>query len=343
MILVKRPAHRILVADDDESVTRLLERLVEREGLGEVCTTSDPRRVLPLYLERRPDLVLLDIQMPQLDGLAVLRQIRGRTPADHFLPVIVISGNHDPTLRIAALRSGASDFVSKPINLEEMTLRIREVLRTRDLTLSLEQRLAERTARLEEREFEAVRRLGMIAELRDYADAEHPRRVGDTAAAIAAELELPDTTVELIRAAAPLHDIGKIAIPEAILLKPGALSLEEFDVMRSHTTIGARLLGGSDSELFQLAEEIALYHHENWDGTGYTPGLDGEAIPLSARIVRVADAFDALIQERPYKSAWTWEDAVAWIDELAGVRFDPAIVSAFRRTQEMRVPSRAFA
>ena len=331
--------HRVLIADDDESVIQVLQRVVERESLGEVHSTSDSRRVLPLFFEIQPDIVFLDVQMPRLDGLAVLKQIRSRMSETEFLPIFVISGNPDPTVRLEALRNGATDFISKPFDLQELALRARQALRTRDLTVSLEDRVADRTGRLQATELEAMRRLGMVAELRDYADGEHPKRVGDTSAAIAAELGFAEARVELIRAAAPLHDIGKIAIPEAILLKPGTLSLEEFDIVQSHTTLGGRLLGGSDSEIFQLAEEIALYHHENWDGTGYTPGLQGEAIPMVARIVTVADVYDALIHERPYKRAWKWEDAVDWITEQAGLKFDPAVVEAFRETQSLRMPS----
>ena len=331
--------HRILIADDDESVIHVLQRILEREQLGEVHSTSDSRRVLPLFFELRPDIVLLDVEMPRLDGLAVLKQIRSRMSPTEFLPIVVISGKLEPTLRVEALRSGASDFIAKPFDLQEVALRVREGLRTRDLTISLEDRIVRRTAQLQATELEAVRRLGMVAELRDYADGEHPKRVGDTSAGIAAEMGFPEAEVELIRAAAPLHDIGKIAIPEEILLKPGTLTLEEFDLVQSHTTMGAKLLGGSDSEVFKLAEEIALYHHENWDGTGYTPGLAGDAIPRVARIVTIADVFDALTHERPYKRAWTWEEAVDWISEQGGLKFDPEAVEAFRITQSVRMPS----
>lgn len=331
--------HRILIADDDESIIQILERVMTREQLGEVHSTSDSRRVLPLFFDVKPDLVLLDVEMPRLDGLAVLKQIRSRVSSDEYLPIFIISGNLDPTLRVQALRNGASDFISKPFDLQEVALRVTQALRTRDLTVALEDRIRDRTDRVQQTEMEAVGRLAMIAELRDYQDGEHPKRVGDTSATIAAELGFTDAQVELIRRAAPLHDIGKIAIPESILLKPGALTLEEFDIMQSHTTLGGKLLGGSDSEVFKLAEEIALYHHENFDGTGYTPGLAGEAIPMVARIVSIADVFDALTHERPYKRAWSWEEAADWITEQAGQKFDATAVEAFRDTQAVRMPS----
>lgn len=333
------PHHRILIADDDESITQLLGRVITRENLGEVHSTADSRRVLPLFFDLRPDLVLLDVEMPRLDGLAVLKQIRSRISPEEYLPIFIISGNLDPTLRVQALRSGASDFISKPFDLQEVALRVRQALRTRELTVALEDRVRDRTERILETEMEAIGRLALIAELRDYADGEHPRRVGETSASIAAEMGFTDARVELIRRAAPLHDIGKIAVPESILLKPGTLTLEEFDIVQSHTTLGGKLLGGSNSDVFKLAEEIALYHHENFDGTGYTPGLAGEAIPLVARIVSIADVFDALTHERPYKRAWSWEEAVDWISEQAGQKFDPTAVEAFREIQSVRMPS----
>ena len=167
----------------------------------------------------------------------------------------------------------------------------------------------------------------------------HLEGVASLAAAFGRALRLEGEELDVLVRAAELHDIGKIAIPESILLKPGALTLEEFDIMQSHTTLGGKLLGGSDSDVFKLAEEIALYHHENFDGTGYTPGLAGEAIPMVARIVSIADVFDALTHERPYKRAWSWEEAVDWISEQAGQKFDPAAVEAFRETQAVRMPS----
>ncbi|HEX6641236.1 MAG TPA: response regulator, partial [Thermoanaerobaculia bacterium] len=189
--------HRILIADDDEGVLHVLTRLIEREQLGEVHAVSDSRRVLPMYFELHPDIVLLDVEMPRLDGLAVLRQIRSRQVPTEFLPIIVISGKEDPTLRVEALRSGATDFIAKPFDLQEVTLRVKEALRTRDLTVSLEDRIKDRTEKLRAAEQEAVRRLAMIAELRDYADGEHPKRVGDTSASIAAEMGFTETWVEL--------------------------------------------------------------------------------------------------------------------------------------------------
>jgi putative two-component system response regulator len=191
----------------------------------------------------------------------------------------------------------------------------------------------ERTAELRRSEIEIAQRLALVAELRDYAGGEHTQRVGNTAALLATTLGLPAEEVQNIRLAATLHDIGKIAIPDAILLKQRSLTLDEFDVLKQHTTIGARMLSGSVSSILQQAEEIALYHHENWNGTGYTPGLAGELIPLAARLVRVADTFDALTHRRPYKTAWEIEEAINYITEHAGAIFDPQVVEAFVKIQ----------
>jgi putative two-component system response regulator len=192
----------------------------------------------------------------------------------------------------------------------------------------LERRIDEQARDMRAADIDAAQRLAIVAEYRDYPDDTHVQRVGCIAAVIARNLGLPEAQVELIRWAAPLHDIGKVAIPDGILLKPAPLTLEELDVMKSHTVIGARMLAGSRSPILQMAEEIALYHHENWDGTGYTPGLRGEDIPLSGRIVAVADVFDALTHSRPHKKAWTVPEAVDWIESMRARKFDPAVLDA---------------
>jgi putative two-component system response regulator len=193
----------------------------------------------------------------------------------------------------------------------------------------LEQGVLERTRDLEGARLEVLDRLGRVAEFRDDETGEHTLRVGRTAAVVAAMLGLDRREVELIRRSAPLHDIGKIAVPDAILLKPGALSEAEMELMREHTTIGLRILAGGRSQLMKLAEEIALYHHEWWDGSGYPHRLQGPAIPRAARIVTVVDVFDALVHERPYKRAWPRTDALAHIEARAGTQFDPEVVRAF--------------
>ena len=326
---------RILIVDDEEENVKLLERILSKAGFTEIQGVQDPRRALSQLRDYQPDILLLDLQMPHLDGFDVLRQVRHRVSASEYFPVLVISGDLSREAKQRALSEGAKDFLAKPYDNVEVVLRVMNLLDARDLNRRLEERVNERTEEVRAAQVALADRLAMAAELRDYRRGRHTHRVGETAAAIAAGLGLPHDEVQLIRWAAPLHDIGKIGIPDSILLKPGPLTLEEWDVLRTHTTLGASLLSGSDSPVLQMAEEIALYHHENWDGTGYTPGLAGEEIPIAGRISALADVFDALIQERPYKKAWAREDAVQWISEQKGQKFDPAVVDAFLETEPL--------
>lgn len=327
------PSHRILVIDDETAVLRTLERILRSAGYTEVQTCSDSRRALPMFREFEPDIVLLDLRMPHLDGFAVMRQIRSRVPAEQLLPILIITGEMELEVKQRALADGATDFLTKPYDRLEAVLRVKHMLDARDLTVRLDERIRERASELNTAEMAMAERLALVAELRDYRGAAHAQRVGHMAFITAAALGLPDDETAMIRRAAPLHDIGKIGIPDAILLKPGPLTLEELDILKTHTSLGAKILAGSASPILQLGEEIALYHHENWDGTGYTPGLAGEAIPLAARITAVADVFDALVHERPFKEAWAVEDALRFIEEQKGRKFDPAVVAAFFRAQ----------
>lgn len=326
--------HRILVVDDDETVTGTLKRILEASGYSHVTTTNDSRRALPLFREVHPDLVLLDVHMPHLDGLYVLKLLRSQLADDEYLPILVITGDDQRELKRQALRSGGNDYLTKPFDREEVELRVRNLLKTRDLHLSLEHQVQQKVGDLKQAEVEIARRLAAAAELRDYGGEEHTQRVGRMSALIAEGMSLPAGDVEAIRHAAPLHDIGKIAIPDEILLKPEALTLEELEIVKQHTTIGARALTGSRSPILQVAEEVALYHHENWDGSGYTPGLAGEAIPLVGRIVAAADCFDALTSERPYKRAWPIGEAIDFVKEESGSKFDPAVVEALVAAHE---------
>jgi putative two-component system response regulator len=279
--------------------------------------------------------------MPHMDGFAVLDQLNDLVEAS-YLPILMLTGDMAPEARREALARGAKDFLNKPFHSDEALLRIRTLLETRFLYLEiqsqnqmLEAKVRERTRELESAQIEIMERLAKAAEYRDDTTGQHTERVGQMAALLAREIELPDPMVSLIRRAAPLHDVGKIGVPDTILLKLGKLTDDEFERVKTHTAIGARILSGSRFSLLRLAEEIAFSHHEHWDGSGYE-GLSGDAIPLCGRIVGIADVFDALTQKRPYKAAWPVDDAIAEIQRQRGRHFDPSLVDAFLTVIERR-------
>ncbi len=335
---------RVLIVDDEAPNVLLLERILQRAGYSQLRTTTDPRHVLPLFLEFRPDLVLLDLHMPHLDGFAVMEQLRPRIQADDYLPILVLTADITSQAKKRALSNGAKDFLIKPLDATEIVLRIHNLLETRFLHLQLrrhnlvlEEKVRDRTVELEEARLEILERLARAAEYRDFDTGMHAQRVGEVSALLAAAIGLAGSEVDLIRQAAPLHDIGKIGISDTILLKPGKLTPEEFEEMKAHTVIGAGMLSGSRSPLLQLAEEIALYHHERWDGAGYA-GLRGAETPLPARIVAVADVYDALSHTRPYRPAWPPEKVAAEIEAQTGRHFDPLVSDAFLRIRESMPP-----
>ena len=326
---------KILIVDDEPGNVLLLEQLLRSAGFDNFRSTTDSRQVLALFLDYKPDLILLDLQMPYLDGYAVMRQIGPRVPPGDYLPVLVLTADLTPEARQKALSLSAKDFLNKPFDHTEALLRIRNLLEMRLLHVQalnhnhlLETTVAERTRELEEAQIETLERLAYAAEFRDDDTGDHTRRMGESSALIAKAMGMPDAWVALIRRAAPLHDVGKIGIPDSILLKPAKLTVEEFEVMKKHVHIGASILSGSRSPALQMAETVALTHHERWDGTGYAR-LQGDAIPVEGRIVAVADVFDALTHARPYKRAWSIEESVSEIKKLSGNHFDPQIVQVF--------------
>jgi putative two-component system response regulator len=327
---------RILVVDDQQANVRLIERILAANGHTDVLGTTDPREVADLYRRRRPDLIMLDLHMPHLDGFKVLERLREISRGEVYLPIIVLTADISQEARTRALQMGAKDFLVKPFDAAEVVLRIENLLEIRhlhqrlsDRNRDLEVRVMERTTQLEHAHSEILERLAAAAEFRDDNTGEHVRRVAERSALLAQRLGLDYQSIDLIRRASTLHDVGKIGIPDAILLKPGRLTAEEFEVVKKHTTIGAKILGASEAPLLHSAEEIACTHHERWDGSGYPMGLAKDDIPISGRIVMVADVFDALTHDRPYKTAWPLHDAVAEVESQAGRQFDPAVVGAF--------------
>lgn len=324
---------RVLIVDDNPDEIWILQTLLEREGFSEIASTTDPTAAVDLFIAFEPDLVLLDLHMPRLNGLDVMDRIK--TVSRDFVPIVMLTGDMNPEVRLRALGSGANDFLTKPFEKTEVHLRIRNLLHTRQLhkqlkeeNASLERKVLERTKDLERAKFEILQRLAMASEFRDDCTGEHAYRVGELCERMALAIGLPAKQVSLLKAAAPLHDIGKIAVPDHILLKPGPLTSEEWDVMKRHTTTGARMLSKSVSPILRLGERIALSHHERWDGAGYH-GIEGENIPLSGRLVSLADAFDAMTHARPYKNALSVDAAVAEISDQRGRQFDPVLVDVF--------------
>jgi putative two-component system response regulator len=325
---------KILVVDDEPANVRLLERILQREGFRRIESTNDPRRFLAMYAAHEPDLVLLDLHMPGMDGFTVMEQLRGRIAANEFIPIVVLTADITPEARKRALSAGAKDFLTKPVDPVEVVLRIKNLLQTRYFyqqlqaqNQNLERKVSRRTRDLERAQIEILERLARAAEYRDDETGHHAQRVGHTSALIALELGLSEAEAMLLRRAAPLHDVGKIGIPDEILLKPGKLSAEQFEQMKKHTSIGAGILAGSKFSVLQMAEEIALYHHENWDGSGYM-NMSGELIPITAQIVHAADVFDALTHERPYKRAWPVEEALGLLEDKRGSFFRDEVVDA---------------
>lgn len=327
----------IVIVDDHVVNTQLLDRSLRSQGYHRITVFNDSRQFIAQIAQIEADLVLLDLHMPHLDGLDVLQQLPLIVPDAPYLPILVLTADITTQAKRRALELGARDFLTKPFDAVEVLLRIKNLLeigtlyrRLRQHNQRLEDKVQERTQALEDAQLEILQRLARAAEYRDDDTGQHTQRVGYWAAAIGEAMRLPEEDIELLRRAAPLHDVGKIGIPDTILLKPGKLTPEEFEIVKTHTEIGASILGGSRFPLLHVAAEIALTHHERWDGSGYPRGLAGEAIPLVGRIVAIADVFDALIHARPYKPSWPVEDALAEIERQRGRQFDPAVVDAFR-------------
>ena len=329
---------KILAVDDEESNLLLLRRILEQEGYTAIHVCADAALVPEMFVTIAPDLVLLDLHMPKIDGFALMERLAPLSRGPSEVPFLVLTADATDETKRRALALGARDFLTKPLDRIELLLRVRNLLQLKHLqdqlrhySSVLEDRVLDRTHDLDRARIEILDRLALAAEYRDDQTQEHAWRIGRTCSLVGHDLGLGEPEVELIARAATLHDIGKIGISDNILLKPGSLTAEEYEVIKTHTTIGAGILAGSTSPLMRLAERIAMTHHERWDGMGYPLGLEGEAIPLAGRITAVSDTFDALTHVRPYKDAGTVDDALHEIIEQSGRQFDPAVVDAFCR------------
>lgn len=339
---------RILVVDDEAMMRRLLEKLLRMEGY-EVALASSGEQALGELLRNGADTVLLDMRMPGMSGLEVCRQIRNH-PRSLHTPVVFITAVNDRELRRKGMEAGADDFLSKPFDEVELMARIRNSVRVKRYYDNLEQQkerlevaVQERTAALNDAvsrltqiqvdlrasQEETIYRLSRAAEFRDDETGQHLQRMSRYCQVIARRIGLDEATCELLRIASPMHDVGKLGIPDRILLKPGRLTADEFTIMKGHAEIGYRILVGSDAAPLKMAATIAHTHHEKWDGNGYPRGLRGEDIPLPGRIAAIADVFDALTSSRPYKPAWKLEDALQLMRTNRGSHFDPTLIDVF--------------
>jgi putative two-component system response regulator len=331
----------LLVGDRDASLTALAS-LLDVSEFTSVTSTTDFARAVQLCGERDPDLVLIDVETAA-SALELLGPLSPWTGGVAPLPVVVLADDVDADARVQAMGQGARDALLRPVDPRELVARAETLLggrlalrrlRTEQRSLQEQARaqaddLARTLAELETARHEVLRRLALAAEYRDDGNREHTERVGRTAGLLAERLGLGDAEAGLIRSAAPLHDVGKLGISDSILLNPGKLTQGEFELMKTHSAIGAEILTGGSTRLLQVAEEIALTHHERWDGGGYPGGLSAQAIPLTGRIVALADTFDVITHERPYRGALGVAEAVAEIRSLAGQQFDPRVVEVF--------------
>jgi putative two-component system response regulator len=349
MIAASNPDARILIVDDEPRNVRVLKRVLAVAGYRQVLAITDPRDAIARFAEIEPDLLLLDLHMPEIDGVAVMERLRAGMPASEYFPILMLTGDASPQACQRALAMGASDFVAKPFDMHEVLIRIRNLLETRFLhrqvaehNLQLERKVHERTAELDTAQLDTVARLALAAEFRDDETGRHTQRVGALAELLARAMGWSDAEAALLGLAAPLHDIGKIGIPDAILRKAVMLTARERKTMERHTTIGARILSGGRSSFIQLAEKVALSHHERWDGQGYPERRVGPAIPSAARIVAVADFFDATVHDRVYRKAWPMDEVFAAIAAMSGSAFDPAVAELCSRpeVQESMIVSR---
>jgi putative two-component system response regulator len=350
---------KIMIVDDEPINIKVVQKHLQGVGYGSFVSTSEASGAYDLACRERPDIVLLDIMMPEVSGIEILDQIRATLPLQH-VPVVILTAVGDARIKQKALELGATDFLTKPVDPSELVLRVGNALVVKahydhlaNYSAELEREVKTRTAELAASRRELVHTLARAAEYRDNETARHISRVGRFAGIIAHELGWPDVACDLLEEAAVLHDVGKIGIPDAILLKPGKLTSDEYETMKQHCAFGRRIIqrppdntsdhvetrsqlervepGNAAALLIPVAATIAQTHHERWDGTGYPLGLRGQQIPIEGRITAVADVFDALSSARPYKEAFSCEKCFDLMRESRETHFDPEVLDAFFR------------
>ncbi|MBE9525916.1 MAG: response regulator [Proteobacteria bacterium] len=331
---------KILIIDDESMNLDILNEIFEMAGYTNILTTNDPYHGVELYEKSSPSIVLLDINMPGMNGFDVLlkfKQLNYELPP----PVIVLTAQSDNETCLKALSGGAKDFVIKPFNNNEILTRVNNLLdmhlafkEIQNYSQTLEQTVQEKTQKLRDTQKEIIDRLGYAAEYRDTETAKHTQRVGEFSRLLAISMSYSEQEAEIILNAAPMHDLGKIGIPDSILLKEGRLDGDEWEVMKTHAEVGGDILKEAESDILKCARIIALTHHEKWDGSGYPLGLSGDEIPIEGQIVAIVDVFDALTSIRPYKEAWSIEATATLINNEKGKHFSPEIVTAFNDNLE---------
>ena len=317
----------ILIVDDVSDNIEVLGRVLRSDYRIKAAVTGE-RALEIANADSKPDMILLDIMMPGMDGYEVCRRLKA-DPATSSIPVVFVTAKGEVTDEKHGFDLGAVDYITKPISPPLVQARLRTQLALYDQSRELTRQVEERTEELVSTRLEVIRRLGRAAEYKDNETGLHVIRIGHFSRLIAEAYGGNDDWADLVFNAAPMHDIGKIGIPDSVLLKPGKLDADEWELMKKHVEFGVEIIGNHPSPLLQMSRTIVLAHHEKWDGSGYPGGLAGDEIPLEGRIVALADVFDALTSERPYKKAWSVEDAVKWIDDNAGRHLDPALVALF--------------
>jgi putative two-component system response regulator len=324
------PRPVVLVVDDTPFNIDVLRGVLSSSCVLKVATNGEKALTLA-QSSPQPDLVLLDVMMPGMDGYEVCRRLKRNEDTRH-IPVIFVTSMSEVEDEKRGFEAGGVDYITKPVSPPLVQARVATHLKLYAHERHLTELVKARTRELEETRLEVIRRLGRAAEFKDDETGQHVIRMSHYVRLLAEAIGLPSAEVEVFFHAAPMHDIGKIGIPEAILLKPGKLTPEEWEVMKRHPAIGAGIIGRHTNALLETARIMALTHHEKWDGSGYPRGLKGEGIPLAGRIVAIADVFDALSSARPYKQAWSIEDSMAFIEQHAGSHFDPTLVERFKAT-----------
>lgn len=323
----------LLVVDDSPENIDVLRGILGADYSIKVATSG--QLALKIVAAQPPDLILLDVMMPEMDGYEVCRQLKENESTRH-IPVIFVTARDDMEDETHGFELGAADYITKPVSPAIVRARVRSHLALADQRRYLQTLVEERTGelelsnhKLEQNYLTMIRQLGRAADYRDNETGLHVVRVGNYCKLLGSAAGFLETRAETLMYASMMHDIGKIGIPDHILLKPGKLTNEEFDVIKGHPQIGAEIIGDHDAEVMQMAREVSLTHHEKWNGKGYPHGLSGTDIPLVGRIVAIADVFDALTCVRPYKTAWTVERAMELISSEAGQHFDPELVKLF--------------